>query len=241
MSRKIVALLEHGGADRARLGELRAVATAVEVDADVRTRWRGGEGERLLSARHSGLAEAFARMLIGDAWEPHPEASFSIWGERGVIDILAWHPPTRTLLVVEIKTELIDVGEMLGTLDRKRRLAPKVGAELGLHARAVGVCVVIMDAATNHRRLADHAATLRSALPADGRRLRAWLRAPAGPIAALTFLSIAPPGPRSVGSAGVRRARVRPSLSGGQGPRSTTPSRGLPQPESGSLPEQPAS
>ena len=107
VSRDVVSLLERGGAAHVRLGELRAVAAAVEVDVDLRTRWRGGDGERLLSARHSGLAESYTRLLIGAAWEPHPEASFSIWGERGVIDILAWHPPTRTLLVVEMWCALL--------------------------------------------------------------------------------------------------------------------------------------
>lgn len=48
-----------------------------------------------------------------------PEVSFSIYGERGVIDLLAWHGPSRTLLVIELKTEVVDAAEMLGVLDRK--------------------------------------------------------------------------------------------------------------------------
>lgn len=35
-----------------------------------------------------------------------PEVSFSIYGQRGVIDILAWHAATRSLLVIELKTEM---------------------------------------------------------------------------------------------------------------------------------------
>ncbi len=220
------------------------MAAAVEVDVDVRTRWRGGDGERLVSARHSGLPESYTRLLMGADWDPHPEASSSIWGERGVIDILAWHPPTRTLLVVEIKTQLVDVGEMLGTLDRKRRLAPKVGADLGLHARTVGVCVALLDTTTNHRRLRDHAATLRAALPVDGRQLRAWLSAPTGPIAALTFLSPAAPARLGTGSSGVRRVRVRAVPSPAPGPRSgeraQEPPHGRAEPESRPPTRQPA-
>ncbi len=44
------------------------------------------------------------------------------------IDLLAWHAPTRTLLVIEIKTELVDVGDLLSVMDRKVRLAPEIGA-----------------------------------------------------------------------------------------------------------------
>jgi len=33
-------------------------------------------------------------------WQPAPEVSFAYFGERGVIDILAFHHPTRRLLVI---------------------------------------------------------------------------------------------------------------------------------------------
>jgi hypothetical protein len=33
--------------------------------------------------------------------------SFSIFGERGLIDILAFHQPTGMLLIIELKTELM--------------------------------------------------------------------------------------------------------------------------------------
>ena len=59
-----------------------------------------------------------------------PEVSCSIWGERGSIDLLAWQPRRRALLVIEVKTEITDVGATLATLDRKRRLAPAIVREL---------------------------------------------------------------------------------------------------------------
>ena len=43
-----------------------------------------------------------------------PEVSFSIYGERGVIDILAWHPGRRALLIIELKTDIVDVNELVG-------------------------------------------------------------------------------------------------------------------------------
>jgi hypothetical protein len=64
-----------------------------------------------------------------------PEVSFSIFGERGVIDVLAWHAATRTILVIELKTVIADVNELIGNVDRKRRLAPRVAAERGWDAR----------------------------------------------------------------------------------------------------------
>ena len=49
------------------------------------------------------------------AWVVRPEVSFSIYGERGVIDVLAWHPARRAILVIELKTELVDINELMGT------------------------------------------------------------------------------------------------------------------------------
>jgi len=68
------------------------------------------------SSRHAFLAESVVDALRRDSpeWQVFPEVSFSIWGERGVIDLLAWHPGRRALLVIELKTELVDVGELHG-------------------------------------------------------------------------------------------------------------------------------
>jgi hypothetical protein len=75
------------------------VAAALEVRLDITARWRGAEGERLLAARHSGLADAFTRHLGERGWIVKPEVSFSMFGERGLVDLLAWHGPTRALLM----------------------------------------------------------------------------------------------------------------------------------------------
>ena len=68
----------------------------------------------------------------------HPRGVASaIYGERGVIDILAWHQKTGSLLVIELKTAVADVNELLGTMDRKQRLAAQVAHERGWNARTV--------------------------------------------------------------------------------------------------------
>jgi hypothetical protein len=124
-----------------------------------------------------------------------PEVSFAVYGERGVIDILAFHAAHRKLLVIELKTQLVDVQELLSAVDRYRRLAPRVAAERGWAAREAAIWVVLRDTTTNRRRVAAHVTVLRSALPHDGRTVRGWLRAPHGRLAALSFLSDLHPGP----------------------------------------------
>ncbi len=151
-------------------------------------RWRGGELDRLLGARHSALHEAVAARFAELAgWTIAPEVTFSEYGERGAIDILAWHAATRSLLVIELKTEIADVQEMLGTFDRKRRLAAKVARDRGWDPREVGAWVIVSEHRTNRRRVDAHRSVLRAALPADGRAMSAWLLAPRSPVAALSF------------------------------------------------------
>lgn len=224
LSHQTVSRFECGQLGRTNLNTLRKVATVVQVQLDVIGRWRGGEGVRLLSSRHSALAESVARDFLAAGWEIRPEVSFAFYAERGVIDLLAWHPGRRILLVIELKTELVDIGEMLGTLDRKRRLAPQVAKGLGWEPAAIGIALIVAERAMNRRRLALHARTIRAALPGRGHRFRAWLQDPTGPIAAAVLWANS----NEVGTirdwAPTRRVRRRKSP--GQGQRKATPERG---------------
>ncbi len=187
-SQDAVSRLERGLIGGITMDRIRTIADAVGVQVELDPRWRGGELDRLLGARHSALHEAVAARFAALAgWSVAPEVTFSEFGERGAIDILAWHPTTRTLLVIELKTELVDVQEMLGTLDRKRRLAPKVARDRGWAPQTVGVWVILSEHRTNRRRVDAHRAVLRAALPSDGRAMPGWLLAPRGPIAVLSF------------------------------------------------------
>ena len=130
------------------------------------------------------------RVTLGGlaGWIAEPEVSFSIYGERGIIDILAWHPQSRMLLVIELKTEIVDVNEMLETLDRKRRLAIDIARKRGWQPVAVSTWLVVAPGRSNRRAIADHAAVLRSKLPADGTAMRRWLRDPRGRIDAASAM-----------------------------------------------------
>jgi hypothetical protein len=107
-----------------------------------------------------------------------------------VIDLLAFHEVSRSLLVVELKTAIVDVNDLLATMDRRRRLAPRIASERGWNVGQVSAWVLVEDSATNRRRLAAHATLLRGAFPVDGRGMRRFLSKPGGGIAALSFLSL---------------------------------------------------
>lgn len=193
-----------------KLGEAARIADALGTHLDLVLRWQGGDLDRLLNARHSALHESVARAFAGlPGWVIAPEVSFSFYGERGVIDILAWHASTRTLLVIELKTEIVDVNELMGNVDRKRRLAARVARERGWDPQSVSASVIVADSRTNRRRVALHATTLRSAFPLDGRAMRSWLQTPSGTVAALWFWTYAPSASTKHGLATVKRVRRR--------------------------------
>jgi transcriptional regulator with XRE-family HTH domain len=191
VSRATVSRLERGHLDTVSLASIRAVAKALDVRVDLMPRWRGGDLDRLLNARHSALHEQVARSFARlPGWLAEPEVSFAIHGERGIIDILAWHSARRALLVIELKTEIADVNELVGTIDRKRRLADKVARERGWDLSAgvtTSVWVIVAPGRTNRRRVHTHEAMLRAAFPLDGRAIGRWLRDPLGGVRCLSF------------------------------------------------------
>ncbi len=208
VSRWQVSEAELGRIEAIGLRPLRRIAKALDANLDLALRWRGSDLDRMLNRRHAALHETVARVLarVG-GWEIWPEASFSIYGERGVIDLLAWHQGRRALLVVELKSELVDLNELLGTVDRKRRLAPRVAADRGWMPGTLGTWLAVEDRRANRHRLALHAAVLRAAFPSDGRTMRRWLRDPNQAVNALGFLSVA--GPAGVMTRTSGRSRVR--------------------------------
>jgi transcriptional regulator with XRE-family HTH domain len=186
----LVSLIERGHVGAVSLNVLRRVVAVLDIRIELLARWRGGEIERLLNARHSALQDVVARWFdrLG-GWTLAPEVSFAIYGERGWVDLLAWHAETATLLVIEIKTAIVDLQDLIGIVDRKVRLAPRIGRDRGWTPRVVASWVIVAEGATNRRRVGAHSALLRAAFPADGRAMRQWLRDPVERIAALSFFS----------------------------------------------------
>jgi hypothetical protein len=111
-------------------------------------------------------------------WQTIVEASFSIRGERGSIDVLALHPPSRILLVAEVKSVVPDSQATLHAIDRYVRLAPEIARGRGWTLTAVGRLLVVGESTTARRRVAQLASTYESAFPARGPSVSSWLRRP---------------------------------------------------------------
>lgn len=174
---------------------------------DVRLLWRAEKLDRLLDKGRADLVDRMIDLLTAMGWTAAAEVSFSIRGERGSVDVLAFHPTTRAVLVVEVETVVPDVQAMLVTLHRKGRLGREIAQARGWAAASVTRLLVLPDDRTARRRIDAYATTFRTALPARTVEVRRWLGNPAGASDGILFLSDAT-------QAGIRqRERGRRSVS----------------------------
>ena len=204
MSQSEVSRIELGQIEAVPVLRLVGVARALGAAVDLRLHWQGASLDRLIDAAHASLVEQVVRLMTARGWETMTEVSFSIYGERGSIDVLARHATLRRLVVIEVKSSIGDVQATLSALDRKVRNAGAVARERGWAPWPAARILVVADSSTARRRVAQHAATFEAMLPADGQATRLWLRTPEpAVIGGVWFLSPT----RRVGT----RRRVRPS------------------------------
>jgi len=215
ISRGAVSRLERGHLERLRLDQIRRTAHVLDIRLDLTARWHGGDLDRLLNARHSALQEQVMRMLGAQpGWTCEAEVTFSIYGERGSIDVLGWHAGRRAALVIELKTEIIDPGGLVAQVDRYRRLVRQVERDRGADVAVVGCWVIVADTPTNRRRVGAHRAMLRASLPLDARAVSRWLNDPRESVSGLSFLSYDPAVSTIRNPGAVKRVR-NPKKAGG--------------------------
>jgi hypothetical protein len=190
LSQQAVSLIERGHLATLSIRVLRTAFAAVDARFEAIVSWRGGQIDRLLDERHASLVGHVADELVRLGWEVHVELTFSEFGERGSIDILAIRPSSRVALVIEIKTELTAIDDTIRRLDVKSRLGARlVFDRFGWRPTSVSRVLVVLDGATSRRRVAAHAGSLDRAFPDRGLELRRWLRAPAERVSGLRFVS----------------------------------------------------
>ena len=136
LSRSLIAAIDRGQIDGVTIGSLVRAAHALGAEVDVRLRWRGEQLDRLLDDAHAAVVEAMVARLRRLGWFVEVEVSFSVWGERGSIDILAFHPAFGALLVIEVKSVVTDTQATLHGLDHKARLAPQIAKDRDLADRS---------------------------------------------------------------------------------------------------------
>jgi hypothetical protein len=168
---------------------LRSVARAVEIDLPLAPRWRGPELDRLLDAEHAVLVDAAVAVFAELGWVVTLEWSFNHFGERGAVDLLGWHAGRRALAIVEVKSRIVDVQDLLGKLDRKVRVALELlPRERAWTPERLGRILVLPDTSTARDSIGRLARTFDVSLPARTVETRRWLRDPGEDLESVWFL-----------------------------------------------------
>jgi transcriptional regulator with XRE-family HTH domain len=116
---------------------------------------------------------------------------------RGWIDILAFRPADRALLVEETKTDIPDIGALQRSLAFYEREAMAAARGLGWNPVRIVVLAAVLDTEVVGRRLADAPDLVRRAFPAPVDATAAWLADPGQPAPRGWTLAMIDPAARS--------------------------------------------
>jgi transcriptional regulator with XRE-family HTH domain len=177
VSQGLVSKAERGLYEHIGLAAARRIAASLDIRLRLDAWWRSGDGERLLDRDHAALVELAAAVLRAAGWVTlleYPVAG--AWG-RGSVDLLAWHARRRVLCVVEVKTRLLDLQELLMAFSRKLRALPAIlRREQGWDAVDIGRLLVVAGTRSNRAVVARHPSIFDSTFPGRTLEARAWIR-----------------------------------------------------------------
>jgi transcriptional regulator with XRE-family HTH domain len=209
VSQSAISKAERGHIATLSLTTLRRFFAAVDAGFEGSVIWRGGGLDRLLDERHAAVVGLTARLLEARGWEVVIEATYAVYGERGSIDILAAHPRFRTILVVEVKSELASIEQLGRRVDEKVRLARQrlCRDRFGWMPMYTGRLLVLPDLDSRRRAVHRQAAVLNVAFPARGVAVRTWLRQPSADLGGILFVADMSPGTVIARRRGAERVR----------------------------------
>ena len=135
-------------------------------------------------AVHARCVAYVVRRLERDGWIVVVEVEIGSGRLRGWIDILAYHPVHRALLVIEVKTVLDDVGRLLRTLGWYTRSSRAAAAARGWRPTRIAWLVAVLATDEADARITANRWLLGRELPGAPDPMRAWIRDAAGPLPA---------------------------------------------------------
>jgi hypothetical protein len=156
---------------------------------------------------HATCTAHVARRIERAGWEVAMEIEVGRDRSRGWIDVLAWHPGTGLLLVIEVKTEFRDLGAIERQLGWYENEAWSAARRQGWRPRRVAGVLILLSTAAVEDRIRDNRDGLARTFPARARDLSAIVSdggiGPEGPRRGLALID-----PRSRRVAWLRPSRV---------------------------------
>lgn len=175
--------LESGRADHIDLGVVERVLAVLGISITMSATMRHlADRERQRDLVHAVLNGSCARRHAALGWDVVTEVQIGTDRPRGWIDLLAFRPADRSLLVQETKGDLPDFGGLQRSVAFYAREARTVARQLGWFPRRIVVLVVAIDSGTVADRLRVNRDLVLAAFPADAASTAAWLADPAAPV-----------------------------------------------------------
>jgi transcriptional regulator with XRE-family HTH domain len=192
LSQQAISLVERGHGSRLSGATMRRVFGALDARWDPVVSWRGGELDRLLDERHAAIVAETVARVRGRGWQIDLEVTYSVFGERGSLDGLAWREAGSVVLVVEVKSELTSLEGTLRKLDEKVRLVRTTLARdrFGPGDRTVSRLLILPATSVARRQVFRAGAVLDAALPQRGADVRDWLRRPVRELRGIWFVPV---------------------------------------------------
>jgi transcriptional regulator with XRE-family HTH domain len=122
---------------------------------------------------HARCSAYVTRRLTASGWLVEREVEIGNDRGRGWIDILAFHPGLGILLVIEVKTEIHDVGDIERTMNWYQREAARAAHRFGWRATAVASALLVLQSQANDDLIVRSSDVFRTAFPGRARMLEA--------------------------------------------------------------------
>jgi len=174
LSQTAVSELERGVHAALSLDRVQAVCSALgaELAVEIRAlRVIGRLDQR--DPAHAACVSAVRRLLERAGWRTATEVEITTGRAQGFVDLLAFDPVTLRLLVIEVKTELRDVGALERQVGWYVREARGAAHRLGWRPRAVSALVACLATTAIDSAVLANRRALALAFPIRGRPLKA--------------------------------------------------------------------
>ncbi|HEX3428598.1 MAG TPA: helix-turn-helix domain-containing protein [Candidatus Limnocylindrales bacterium] len=122
---------------------------------------------------HSLCSAHVERRLKAAGWLVAREVEIGGDRSRGWIDLLTFEPVTATLCVIEVKSEIHDVGAIERTMNWYRREAWVAARRLGWRPKIAGAALLVLQSAANDRLISVNRDVFGSSFPVRSDALRA--------------------------------------------------------------------
>jgi len=182
---------------------LAAMGARLSIDVDAPYL---GDRRQQQDPAHARLSARVALLLRRAGWSVETEVEIGGDRSRGWIDILAFHPSSRVLLVIELKTEIRDLGAIGRAVGWYEREAWTAARRFGWRPSSVVSWLSLLATEANDLRAAQNREALSAEFPARARELAGLVDGSAASVSGRRGVAMVDP--RSRRAAWIRPLRI---------------------------------